>query len=82
MVQTSREMTYFMRSAKPPTSHLSTGQFQDCICRGVGGLNPPRKFLTPPAAIKKRKGGRLSMYLCISTVVDFNSQNFDPPNEI
>jgi len=22
------------------------------------------------------------MYLCISTVVDFNSQNFDPPNEI
>jgi len=22
------------------------------------------------------------MYLCISTVVDFNSQNFDPPNVI
>ena len=47
----------------------------------VGGLGgwPPRKFLTPPAAIKKTQGGRLSMYLCISTVVDFNSQNFDPP---
>ena len=52
---------------------------QGCICRGVGGLNPPAKISDPPAAIKKRKGGRLSMYLCISTVVDFNSQNFDPP---
>ena len=53
---------------------------------GVRGLNPPRKFLTPPyrqlLLLKKRKGGRLSMYLGISTVVDFNSQNFDPPNEI
>jgi len=49
---------------------------------GLGVDPPPRKFLTPPAAIKKRKGGRLSIYLCISTVVDFNSQNFDPPNEI
>jgi len=47
---------------------------------GVGGLNPPRKFLTPLLLLKKRK---LSMYLCISTVVDFNRQNFDPPpNEI
>ena len=45
----------------------------------TGGVEPPRKFLTPSAAIKKRKGGRLSMYLCISTVVDFNSQNFDRP---
>ena len=27
-------------------------------------------------------GFHISMYLCISTVVDFNSQNFDPPNEI
>jgi len=49
---------------------------------GLGGWTPPRKFLTPPAAIKKTQGGRLSMYLCISTVVDFNSQNFEPPNEI
>ena len=49
----------------------------------VGGLNPPAKISDPPpAATKKRKGGRLSMYLCISTVVDFNSQNFDPSNEI
>ena len=46
---------------------------------GLGGLNPLRKFLTPLLLLKKRKGGRLSMYLCISTVVDFNSQNFDPP---
>jgi len=50
---------------------------------GVGGLNPPpAKISDPPAAIRKTQGGRLSMYLCISTVVDFNSQNFDPPNEI
>ena len=27
--------------------------WQGCICRGGWGLNPPRKFLTPPAAIKK-----------------------------
>jgi len=46
------------------------------------GVEPPAKISDPPAAIKKRKGGRLSMYLCISTVVDFSSQNFDPPNEI
>ena len=46
---------------------------------GVGGVEPPAKISDPPAAIKKRNGGgRLSMYLCISTVVDFNSQNFDP----
>ena len=44
-----------------------------------GGLNPPRKFLTPLLLLKNARGGRLSMYLCISTVVDFNSQNFDPP---
>jgi len=43
------------------------------------GVEPPAKISDPPAAIKKRK---LSMYLCISTVVDFNRQNFDPPNEI
>jgi len=49
---------------------------QGCICRGVGEVEPPRKFLTPPAAIKKTQGG------CISTVVDFSSQNFDPPYEI
>ena len=24
---------------------------------GLGGLNPLRKFLTPPAAIKKTQGG-------------------------
>ena len=54
---------------------------QDCIWRGVEGWTPA-KISDPPAAIKKRKGGRLSVYLCISTVVDFNSQNFDPPNEI
>jgi len=46
---------------------------------GIGGVEPPAKISDPPAAIKKRKGGRLSMYLCISTVVDFNSQNFNPP---
>jgi len=46
---------------------------------GGWGVEPPAKIYDPPAAIKKRKGGRLSMYLCISTVVDFNSQNFDPP---
>jgi len=46
---------------------------------GWGVEPPPAKISDPPAAIKKRKGGRLSMYLCISTVVDFNSQNFDPP---
>jgi len=58
-------------------------QTQGCICRGRGlGVEPPAKISDPPAAIKKRKGGRLFMYLCISTVVDFNSQNFDPPNEI
>ena len=51
---------------------------QGCICRGGCGVEPPRKFLTPLLLLKKRKGGRLSMYLCISTVVDFNSQNFDP----
>ena len=45
----------------------------------TGGAEPPRKFLTPLLLLKKRKGGRLSMYLCISKVVDFNSQNFDPP---
>jgi len=44
-----------------------------------GGVEPPAKISDTPAAIKKRKGGRLSMYLCISTVVDFNSQNFGPP---
>jgi len=50
---------------------------------GGWGVEPPAKISDPPAAIKKRKGGgRLSMFLCISTVVDFNSQNFDPPNEI
>ena len=49
---------------------------------GGWGLNPPAKISDPPAAIKKTQGGRLSMYLCISTVVDFNSQNFEPPNEI
>jgi len=43
-------------------------------------VEPPAKISDPPAAIKKTQvGGRLSMYLCISTVVDFNSQNFDPP---
>ena len=45
---------------------------------GGWGVEPPRKFLTPPAAIKKRKGSTLRT-LSISTVVDFNSQNFDPP---
>jgi len=63
---------------------------------GLWGLNPPpAKISDPPAAIKKRKVDfnptvdphtqilHISMYLCISTVVDFNSQNFDPPpNEI
>jgi len=43
------------------------------------GVEPPAKISDPPAAIKKRKGGQLSMYLCINTVVDFNSQKFDPP---
>ena len=43
------------------------------------GVEPPAKISDPPAAIKKTQGGRLSMYLCISTVVDFNSQNFDAP---
>jgi len=43
-------------------------------CIWQGGWTPPRKFLTPPCCYKKRKGGRLST----STVVDFNSQNFDP----
>ena len=61
---------------------VTIGQTRAVFVGGWGGVNPPRKFLTPPAAIKKRKGGRLSMYLCISTVVDLNSQNFDPPNEI
>jgi len=53
---------------------------QGCICRGVVGVEPPAKISDPPCCyLKKRKGGRLSMYPCISTVVDFNSQNFDPP---
>jgi len=29
---------------------------QGCICRG-GGVEPPRKFLTPLLLLKKRKGG-------------------------
>jgi len=41
-------------------------------------LNPHAKISDPPAAIKKRKGVRVPMYLCISTVFDFNSQNFAP----
>jgi len=47
----------------------------------IGGLNPPptRKFLTSLLLLKNAMGGRLSMYLCISTVVDFNSQKFAPP---
>ena len=49
---------------------------------GVGGLNPPAQKCLIPLLQLKTQGGRLSMYLCISTVVDFNSQNFDPPNEI
>jgi len=49
---------------------------------GGWGVEPPAKISDPPAAIKKRRGGRVPMYLCISTVVEFNSQNFDPPNEI
>ena len=30
---------------------------------GLGGLNPLRKFLTPPAAIKKTQGGRSTFYV-------------------
>jgi len=45
---------------------------------GGWGVEPPAKISDPLLLLKKRKGGRLSMYLCISTVVDFNSQNFDP----
>ena len=41
------------------------------------GVKPPAKISHPLLLLKKRKGGRLSMYLCISTVVDFNSQNYD-----
>ena len=41
------------------------------------GVEPPAKISDPPAAIKK--GDRLSLYLCISTVVDFNSQTSTPP---
>jgi len=59
----------------------NTHHTQGCICRGGGwGVELPAKISHPPLLLlKKRKGGRLSMYLCISTVVDFNSQNFDPP---
>ena len=47
---------------------------------GGRGVEPLAKISDPPLLLlKKRKGGRLSTYLCISTVVDFNSQNFDPP---
>ena len=57
-------------------SQLGLLNEQDCICRGVGGVEPPPVKISDPLCCK---GGRLSMYLCISTVVDFNSQNFDPP---
>ena len=63
------------RPRRPRRSDAS--DTQGCICRGVGAWTPRENFW-PPAAIKKARGGRLSMYLCISTVVDFNSQNFDP----
>ena len=61
---------------------LHEGRTRAVFDRRGWGLNPlPAKISDPPAAIKNARG-RLSMYLCISTVVDFNSQNFDPPNEI
>jgi len=80
-------------SAREPRRHASAVLATGCclsvfirravLVGGWGGWTPPpRKFLTPPPAIKKTQGGRLSMYLCISTVVDFNSQNVDPPNEM
>ena len=74
-----------------PPDHVRVSQLHNAIVvvviravfdGGLEGLNPTAKISDPLLLLKKRKGGRLSMYLCISTVVDFNSQTFDPPNEI
>jgi len=72
-----------------PPDHVRVSQLHNAIVvvairalfdgGGLGGLNPTAKISDPLLLLKKRKGGRLSMYLCISTVVDFNSQKLRPP---
>jgi len=47
-----------------------------------GGLNPPRKFLTPPAAIKKRKGVDFLRTYALARSLTSIAKTSTPPNEI
>ena len=81
-IRYSHPVVSTMRGRAPPSPpQFRRLWYPGLYLSGGWGLNPPRKFLTPPLLLKKLLK-RLSMYLCISTVVDFNSQNFNPPNEI
>ena len=50
--------------------------------RRVGRVEPPAKISDPPAAIKKRKGGRLSMTYALARSSTSIAKTSTPPNEI
>ena len=66
---TGDDFSFFLPRAKDELPLLfSLGLYLS----GDWGVEPPAKISDPLLLLKKRKGGRLSMYLCISTVVDFD----------